>query len=86
MTSQTLLSLQQDEKLDDDALNAQNMELTSTNDQSSVETNPNNTTNLNSILTSTESTQDQNIGQTQEALGDIENNDDMLDFGVFADL
>jgi hypothetical protein len=80
------LSLQQDEKLDDDALNAQNMELTSTNDQSSVETNPNNTTNLNSILTSTESTQDQNIGQTQEALGDIENNDDMLDFGVFADL
>jgi hypothetical protein len=86
LTSQTLLSLQQDEKLDDDALNAQNMELTSTNDQSSVETNPNNTTNLNSILTSTESTQDQNIGQTQEALGDIENNDDMLDFGVFADL
>lgn len=80
------MSLQQDEKLDDDALNAQNMELTSTNDQSSVETNPNNTTNLNSILTSTESTQDQNIGQTQEALGDIENNDDMLDFGVFADL
>tara|TARA_B110000305_G_scaffold228350_1_gene278026 strand:- start:509 stop:769 length:261 start_codon:yes stop_codon:yes gene_type:complete len=86
LTSQTLLSLQQDEKLDDDALNAQNMELTSTNDQSSIETNPNNTTNLNSILTSTESTQDQNIGQTQEALGDIENNDDMLDFGVFADL